>query len=167
MLRADTQEAINKALLLLPVNLRAATAEDRFLKKGQALLREADALAQFFDRDTSEDLATIAMKGFQEFMIDPYERSAAGPIQSYLPGYLVDGARAAQPVRLVVAVPARAHPADPARARRSAVRAVRRLSDRREHPSVAVRLGRRRAERLGRACQFHRAVRRTAGWQAR
>jgi multiple sugar transport system substrate-binding protein len=71
VLRADTQEAINKALLLLPVNLRAATAEDRFLKKGQALLGEADALAQFFDRDTSEDLATIAMKGFQEFMIDP------------------------------------------------------------------------------------------------
>jgi multiple sugar transport system substrate-binding protein len=71
VLRANTQEAINKALLLLPVHLKAATADDRFLKKGQALLREADALAQFFDRDTSEDLATIAMKGFQEFMIDP------------------------------------------------------------------------------------------------
>lgn len=25
--------------------------------------------------------------------LDPYERAAAGPIQSYLPGYLVDGAR--------------------------------------------------------------------------
>ena len=71
VLRADTQEAINRALLLLPVNLKAATADDRFLKKGQALLTQADALAQFFDRDTSEDLATIAMKGFQEFMIDP------------------------------------------------------------------------------------------------
>jgi multiple sugar transport system substrate-binding protein len=71
VLRADTQEAINKALLLLPVNLKAAIADNRFLKKGQALLTQADALAQFFDRDTSEDLATIAMKGFQEFMIDP------------------------------------------------------------------------------------------------
>jgi multiple sugar transport system substrate-binding protein len=76
VLRADTQEAINKALLLLPVNLKAATADDRFLKKGQALLTQADALTQFFDRDTSEDLATIAMKGFQEFMIDPQRLDA-------------------------------------------------------------------------------------------
>jgi multiple sugar transport system substrate-binding protein len=28
-------------------------------------------LTQYFDRDTSEDLATIAMKGFQEFMMFP------------------------------------------------------------------------------------------------
>lgn len=76
VLRADTQEAINKALLLLPVNLKAAVADDRFLKKGQALLTQADALSQFFDRDTSEDLATIAMKGFQEFMIDPQRLDA-------------------------------------------------------------------------------------------
>ena len=70
-LRADVQEAINRKLLFLPVNRDAATADDRFLKKGQALLAQADALSQFFDRDTSEDLATIAMKGFQEFMINP------------------------------------------------------------------------------------------------
>ena len=29
--------------------------------------------------------------------LDPYERAAAGPIQSYLPGYLVDGARKVVP----------------------------------------------------------------------
>jgi len=71
VLRADVQERINRALLLLPVNLKSATADDRFLKKGQALLARAEALSQFFDRDTNEDLATIAMKGFQEFMINP------------------------------------------------------------------------------------------------
>ena len=71
VLRADVQERINRALLLLPLNQRAAIADDLFLKKGQALLSRADALSQFFDRDTNEDLATIAMKGFQEFMINP------------------------------------------------------------------------------------------------
>jgi len=71
VLRADVQERINRALLLLPVNLKAATADDRFLKKGQALLANAEALSQYFDRDANEDLATIAMKGFQEFMINP------------------------------------------------------------------------------------------------
>jgi multiple sugar transport system substrate-binding protein len=71
VLRADVQEAINKRVLLLPVNLKAEVADDRFLKQGQELLMRADALSQFFDRDTSEDLATIAMKGFQEFMVNP------------------------------------------------------------------------------------------------
>jgi multiple sugar transport system substrate-binding protein len=71
VLRADVQERINRALLLLPLNRKAAIAEDPFLKKGQALLGEAEALSQFFDRDTNEDLATVAMKGFQEFMINP------------------------------------------------------------------------------------------------
>jgi multiple sugar transport system substrate-binding protein len=41
---------------------------------GKELLERADGLAQFFDRDTSEDLATIAMKGFQEFMVNPERR---------------------------------------------------------------------------------------------
>ena len=71
VLRADVQEKINRTLLLLPVNVKAAIADDRFLQQGQALLMQADALAQFFDRDTNEELATIAMKGFQEFMVNP------------------------------------------------------------------------------------------------
>jgi len=71
VLRAEVQERINRAILLLPLNLKAAVADDRFLQKGQALLAGAEALSQFFDRDTNEDLATTAMKGFQEFMINP------------------------------------------------------------------------------------------------
>jgi multiple sugar transport system substrate-binding protein len=69
--RADVQEQINKALLQLPINKKSAIADDRFLRMGKELLDNAAGLAQFFDRDTSEDLATIAMKGFQEFMIKP------------------------------------------------------------------------------------------------
>ena len=71
VLRADIQESINKALLQVPVNSKAAVADDRFLRQGKDLLGSAKGIAQFFDRDTSEDLATGGMKGFQEFMINP------------------------------------------------------------------------------------------------
>jgi multiple sugar transport system substrate-binding protein len=69
--RGDVQEALNRGMLQLPTHLRAAPAPDRFLVKGSALLAGADGLAQYFDRDTSEDLANVAMKGFQEFMLRP------------------------------------------------------------------------------------------------
>jgi len=71
MLRADVQEAWNRATLQLPANLTAGTADDRFLAAGRALIAGADGLAQYFDRDTSEDLALVAMKGFQEFLLQP------------------------------------------------------------------------------------------------
>jgi multiple sugar transport system substrate-binding protein len=71
VLRADVQEALNRAMLQIPVNLEAAAVEDRFLRLGRAHLERAEALSQYFDRDTSEDLAQIAMKGFQEFMLRP------------------------------------------------------------------------------------------------
>jgi multiple sugar transport system substrate-binding protein len=71
VLRADVQEALNKATLQIPVNLRSAVAPDRFLTQGRDLLAKSDGLSQYFDRDTSEDLASIAMKGFQEFMVYP------------------------------------------------------------------------------------------------
>jgi len=71
VLRADVQEALNKATLQIPVNLRSGVAPDRFIIQGRELLARADGLAQYFDRDTSEDLANIAMKGFQEFMLYP------------------------------------------------------------------------------------------------
>ena len=71
LLRADVQEAMNKVFLQIPVNKASAVADDRFLKQGQQLLNGTRHLAQFFDRDTSEDLATGGMKGFQEFMVKP------------------------------------------------------------------------------------------------
>lgn len=71
VLRADVQEALNRATLQIPVRLDAAVADDRFLKAGQEHLRGAARLSQYLDRDTSEDLAQVAMKGFQEFMLHP------------------------------------------------------------------------------------------------
>jgi multiple sugar transport system substrate-binding protein len=69
--RTGVQEQVNQALLQIPVNRDAKIADDRFLAIGRQLLEQADALTQYFDRDTSEDLATVAMKGFQEFMVRP------------------------------------------------------------------------------------------------
>ena len=71
MMRADVQADINRTEKQLPANTSAPVADDRFLKDGAELLGHATALTQFLDRDTSEDLATVAMKGFQEFMVKP------------------------------------------------------------------------------------------------
>jgi multiple sugar transport system substrate-binding protein len=76
VMRPDVQEALNRATLTIPVNTRAAVADDRFLRRGRELLASADGLSQFFDRDTSEDLANVAMKGFQEFMLNPQREDA-------------------------------------------------------------------------------------------
>jgi multiple sugar transport system substrate-binding protein len=76
VMRADVQEEINRAMLTIPVNTRAAVADDRFLVEGRDLLRNAAGLSQFFDRDTREDLASVAMKGFQEFMLNPQRADA-------------------------------------------------------------------------------------------
>lgn len=76
VLRADVQEALNRRMLQIPVNRNAAIADDRFLAAGRALLQSADGLAQFFDRDTNDDLANVAMKGFQEFLLRPERQDA-------------------------------------------------------------------------------------------
>lgn len=76
VMRPDVQEALNRATLTIPVNSRAAVADDRFLAKGRELLAHAEGLSQFFDRDTDEDLANVAMKGFQEFMLNPQRLDA-------------------------------------------------------------------------------------------
>jgi multiple sugar transport system substrate-binding protein len=74
MLRADVQEAYNKATGTLPPNLNAKVLPDPLFAKAQALLAGASGIAQYFDRDTSEQLAVIAMRGFQEFMVRPERR---------------------------------------------------------------------------------------------
>lgn len=76
VLRADVQAALNAAMLQLPVHLGAAPADERFLRLGREHLARAERLTQFFDRDTSEDLAQTAMKGFQEFMLHPQRLDA-------------------------------------------------------------------------------------------
>ena len=71
MMRADVQADINRVEHQLPSNVSAAVSDDPYLKAGAELLNNAANTTQFIDRDTSEDLATVAMKGFQEFMVKP------------------------------------------------------------------------------------------------
>jgi len=71
VLRADVQESISAALRTIPVNRKARVSDDPLLHRGRELLASAEHLAQYFDRDTNEALATVAMKGFQEFMVKP------------------------------------------------------------------------------------------------
>jgi len=71
MMQPDTQTMINKYEKQIPANTQAQVIDDRFLVEGRKLLEATPDHAQFFDRDTNEALATLAMKGFQEFMVQP------------------------------------------------------------------------------------------------
>ena len=71
MMQPDTQTLINKYEKQIPVNSQAQVPDDRFLIAGRKLLQATPDHSQFFDRDTNEALATLAMKGFQEFMVRP------------------------------------------------------------------------------------------------
>ena len=71
MMRPDVQTKVNEFEQQIPANQNAKTPENRFLEAGEALLKQTAHTTQFLDRDTSEDLATVAMKGFQEFMVKP------------------------------------------------------------------------------------------------
>jgi multiple sugar transport system substrate-binding protein len=71
LLTPEVQQSLAEALGQIPANRSAAIKGSRFLKQGRALIESAAGLTQYFDRDTNEELAAIAMKGFQEFMLHP------------------------------------------------------------------------------------------------
>lgn len=71
MMQPDIQEMINRYEKQIPANTQAKLVDDRFLVDGRKLLQATPDHSQFFDRDTDEALATLAMKRFQEFMIKP------------------------------------------------------------------------------------------------
>ncbi len=71
VMQPDTQTLINHIEKQIPANRQAKVDDDRFLIAGRKLLEATPDHAQFFDRDTSEDLATVAMKGFAQFMVEP------------------------------------------------------------------------------------------------
>ena len=71
MMQPDIQSMINAYEKQIPANGQAKLIDDHFLVEGRALLAATPDHAQFFDRDTNEALATLAMKGFQEFMVRP------------------------------------------------------------------------------------------------
>ena len=68
--QAEIIESIGKALQQLPTHKDSATMDDRFLKKGAKVLA-ASKTAQFYDRDTTPEMASAGMQGFQDFMLNP------------------------------------------------------------------------------------------------
>ena len=72
---AENQTLINRgdALGQLPINAAASIDDDQFLEEGFTMLTQNSpgGIAQFFDRDTEAEMASVAMEGFQEFMVIP------------------------------------------------------------------------------------------------
>lgn len=75
MMRSDVQEQFNGAMQTLPVNRAAGVGTDKFLGISRQILSSAAGLTQYFDRDTNDEFAAIAMRGFQEFMVAPDRRN--------------------------------------------------------------------------------------------
>ncbi len=71
MARPENQSELNKVIKQLPTHKDAEVSDDRFLQAGFEMLNGASGLAQFYDRDTSPEMAKEGMKGFQEFMVKP------------------------------------------------------------------------------------------------
>ncbi|MCK0167988.1 ABC transporter substrate-binding protein [Jannaschia sp. S6380] len=73
--QADVQTEINAgdALGQLPVNASSSVDADEFLEQGFDMLsnESTGGVAQFFDRDFPAEMASVAMEGFQEFMVFP------------------------------------------------------------------------------------------------
>ncbi len=69
--RADVNNEVATSIGNLPPNSKAPEPSDRFLKIGFKVLSESAGLAQFYDRDTTPEMAKEGMKGFQEFMVKP------------------------------------------------------------------------------------------------
>ena len=74
--RADVQTKINDILGQLPTNADSQVKNDPFLKQGFEVLSEADAVAQFYDRDAPAEMAQAGMKGFQEYMVKPNRKNS-------------------------------------------------------------------------------------------
>jgi multiple sugar transport system substrate-binding protein len=68
----ENMTAINVALQQLPPHSGAKPKDDRFLNAGAAMLA-ASKTAQFYDRDTTPEMAKVGMQGFQDFMLNPDE----------------------------------------------------------------------------------------------
>jgi multiple sugar transport system substrate-binding protein len=76
MARPDIQGMMTNINGTLAANKNAPAPDNRFREAGAKMLGEADGLAQFYDRDTSPEMAKVGMEGFQEFMVFPDREDA-------------------------------------------------------------------------------------------
>ena len=78
MASPEAQTKWNGAVGQLPTNKNASVdAADPFLTAGfQALSTATGGIAQFWDRDADAEYAKVGMEGFQQFLVQPEERTA-------------------------------------------------------------------------------------------
>ena len=58
--RADVQSSLNERLGYVPPNNEAKIGQNRFIMAGQKILKGAEGLGQYFDRDTTPEFDKIA-----------------------------------------------------------------------------------------------------------
>ena len=68
--QAENIEGLAAATQTLPTHSGAKPLDDKFLNLGAAVL-SASKTAQFYDRDTTPEMAKVGMQGFQDFMLNP------------------------------------------------------------------------------------------------
>lgn len=100
MVGVPSASAATAALLLLLGLLIAVVAA--YL--GRRRLRALRGVDRFVTVIVAASLVSVPLLGWRVVKdmqyttsLDPYERASAGPIQAFLPGYLVDGARSVIP----------------------------------------------------------------------
>jgi multiple sugar transport system substrate-binding protein len=71
--RAEVQSEINAALGMISPNRMAKVADDRFIQAGATMLGEADGIAQFYDRDTPQEMFQPGMEAFVQFLNQPQD----------------------------------------------------------------------------------------------
>ena len=74
--RPEIQSFMAEATGYISPNKNSDPPTDPFQREGFEVLSAADGLAQFFDRDTHPEMASVGMQGFQEFMVFPDREDA-------------------------------------------------------------------------------------------
>ncbi|MGB1160615.1 MAG: carbohydrate ABC transporter substrate-binding protein, partial [Alphaproteobacteria bacterium] len=67
---AEALNAVQTATGMLSPHSGSEAPTDRFMKAGAEMLAKS-VTAQFYDRDTTPEMASAGMKGMVEFMLDP------------------------------------------------------------------------------------------------
>lgn len=71
MAEEENQSDLASALGMIPPYKMATLSDDEHIRQGFSLLNSAEAVSQFFDRDTRPEFAALALPIFVEFMKQP------------------------------------------------------------------------------------------------
>ncbi|MFT2109741.1 ABC transporter substrate-binding protein [Marinomonas sp. 2405UD68-3] len=66
--RPDVQVTLNQGLGYISPNIKAKPSENYFTRIGSETLKEAQGITQFYDRDTSKEMASAGIKLFSDFL---------------------------------------------------------------------------------------------------